>query len=282
MTTSDEAAMPVDDRSAMLSAMLDGELSAAEEAEVRAWLADSAAAREELAGLRQARQWVRDLPPVDPPFGFYERMLRSGHRRRFGAGGLVGAAAAVLVAMFVLVGVTPPAEAMVPPVDEYVARHQALTAGGSGAATVGSNEYAPVEPGSVSDDPAAVAPEQLGGELARRGVWRAGDGVNHAMYASGPQSASVYSEHGVVTWSGLPDAGQRMEMGGEPAWWMRSGTAEVIVLQRGTTVVTLVAATDHDAALALAASLPAPREPSLVERARRAAEDCNRRFGFSG
>jgi anti-sigma factor RsiW len=274
--------MPTDDRSAQLSAFLDGELSSVEEADVRAWLADSADARDELAGLRQARQWLRELPPVDPPFGFYERMRPADRRRHFGAGGLVGAAAAVLVAMFVLVGVTPPAEAMVPPVDEYVARHEMVTAGGSGVATVGTNDYAPVEAGSVSTDAAAVVPDALGGQLSRSGVWRADDGVHHAMYGSGTRAASVYSEPGVVSWSGLPDSGQRTEMAGEPAWWMRSGAAEVIVVQRGTTVVTLVATIDHDAAVALASTLPAAPEPSLVERARRAAEDCNRRFGLSG
>jgi hypothetical protein len=58
----------------------------------------------------QARSWVRALPPVEPPFGFYERLLldrpapaaagfgsRTSMRRRAGLAALGAAAAAVTV-----------------------------------------------------------------------------------------------------------------------------------------------------------------------------------------
>ena len=93
-----------------LSAMLDGELPWPEEQVARAHLAVCPDCAEELAGVRQARTWVRGLPPVDPPFGFYERMLRgapssvprfaappSTLRRRAGAAAFGAAAAAVTV-----------------------------------------------------------------------------------------------------------------------------------------------------------------------------------------
>lgn len=93
-----------------LSAMLDGELSWAEEQVARAHLAACPECADELEAVGQARTWVRGLPPVDPPFGFYERMLRvaprpvprfaappSNLRRRAGAAAFGAAAAAVTV-----------------------------------------------------------------------------------------------------------------------------------------------------------------------------------------
>jgi hypothetical protein len=45
-----------------------------------------------------ARTWVRGLPVVDPPFGFFERMLRpAGRWRRGAAAAAVGVAAATAV-----------------------------------------------------------------------------------------------------------------------------------------------------------------------------------------
>jgi anti-sigma factor RsiW len=93
-----------------LSALLDGELPAPQEHVARAHLADCPDCTRELAAVDQARTWVRALPPVDPPFGFYERMLldrqpairtafgdRATLRRRAGVAAIGAAAAAVTV-----------------------------------------------------------------------------------------------------------------------------------------------------------------------------------------
>ena len=93
-----------------LSALLDGELSMAQQETARAHLAACPECAEELAAVGQARSWVRGLPQVDPPFGFYERLLldrpvarpgsfgvRPGLRRRAGLAALGAAAAAVTV-----------------------------------------------------------------------------------------------------------------------------------------------------------------------------------------
>ena len=70
-----------------------------------------------------ARGWVRGLPPVDPPFGLYERMLRSRHRwARTGVAALA-AGAAVSIG---LVALSSPREAPVsPPVARLVDAHAA-------------------------------------------------------------------------------------------------------------------------------------------------------------
>lgn len=93
----------------VLSALLDGELPAAQQELVRAHVDACPGCAEELAAVDQARTWVRSLPPVEPPFGFYERMLldqrqiaaamraRPGVRRRAGLAALGVAAAAATV-----------------------------------------------------------------------------------------------------------------------------------------------------------------------------------------
>ena len=93
-----------------LSALLDGELSPAQQDTARAHLAGCPVCTEELAAVGQARSWVRGLPQVDPPFGFYERILldrprpgsvafgaRPSLRRRAGAAAIGAAACAVTV-----------------------------------------------------------------------------------------------------------------------------------------------------------------------------------------
>ena len=61
-----------------LSGLLDGELGAAQQDAAQAHLAGCPACARELSAVRQARTWVRALPPVDPPSGFYERVLEQG------------------------------------------------------------------------------------------------------------------------------------------------------------------------------------------------------------
>jgi len=93
-----------------LSALLDGELVPSQAEAARAHLALCPDCAREMAAVGQARTWVRALPPVEPPFGLYERMLldrppslsatfgdRSTLRRRAGLAAAGAAAAAVTV-----------------------------------------------------------------------------------------------------------------------------------------------------------------------------------------
>lgn len=66
---------PSDHLGDALSGLLDGELAAGREETATAHLAGCSRCAEELLAVRQARTWVRALPPVDAPFGFYERLL---------------------------------------------------------------------------------------------------------------------------------------------------------------------------------------------------------------
>ena len=107
----------------VLSALLDGELAPPEEAGARAHVLGCPECTRELAAVGQARSWVRAMPQVDPPFGFYERILldrrppvsstfgdRTTLRRRAGLAALGAAAAAVTV-----LGVGSPSQRPVSP-----------------------------------------------------------------------------------------------------------------------------------------------------------------------
>lgn len=123
-----------------LSALLDGELPLAQADQARAHLAACPSCADELAAVTQARTWVRALPPVEPPFGFYERMLRdrrepvsagfgagSNLRRRAGLAALGAAAAAVTV-----LGVGSPAvQPVSPAVPRLVEAHAASASVGA-------------------------------------------------------------------------------------------------------------------------------------------------------
>ena len=107
-----------------LSGLLDGELGPAEEETARAHLVGCPACASELAGVRQARAWLRALPPVDAPSGFYQGLLAGGPvtvvsppapvpagRRRRAVLAAIGAAAAAVTVL----GVGSPRQSPVSP-----------------------------------------------------------------------------------------------------------------------------------------------------------------------
>ncbi len=118
----------------ILSGLLDGELTPAEEAAARSHLDRCAECTAELDAVEGVRLTVRSLPPVEAPFGFFERMLLPGRpawpqrsdrpawpersdrpawpqrRRAIVAALAAGAAAAVL-----FLGVSPPPQQPVSP-----------------------------------------------------------------------------------------------------------------------------------------------------------------------
>ncbi len=57
-----------------LSGLLDGELAADQAQAARSHLGGCPSCAEELLAVGQARTWLRALPPVEAPFGFYERL----------------------------------------------------------------------------------------------------------------------------------------------------------------------------------------------------------------
>jgi len=108
----------------LLSAYVDGELTPRETEGVRAHLESCAECRRELQYISEARTLVRGLPPVDPPFGLFERSLR--RRSRWAGRGAVAALAAGAVASVAMLGMATPREAHVAPhVAQLVNAHTA-------------------------------------------------------------------------------------------------------------------------------------------------------------
>lgn len=60
----------------LLSALLDGELAPQEHAVALEHLATCRECSTELNQVSAARAWVRALPPVEPPLGFIDRLIR--------------------------------------------------------------------------------------------------------------------------------------------------------------------------------------------------------------
>jgi len=107
----------------ILSALLDGELDAVEAARVHEHLEACADCRAELEAVGAARTWVRGLPPVEPPFGFYERML--GPVRRWARAGVAALAAGAAASVAVVALSTPGERPVAPPVGRLVDAHSA-------------------------------------------------------------------------------------------------------------------------------------------------------------
>jgi anti-sigma factor RsiW len=101
-----------------LSALLDGSLDAATAESARAHLAECPACAAELDTISAARALVRGLPVVDPPFGYFERMLSRRRRLPLGLGVLAAGAASVA-----LVSMTAPTRSTSPPIAPLVQHH---------------------------------------------------------------------------------------------------------------------------------------------------------------
>lgn len=107
----------------LLSALLDGELTPRKEQGVRAHLEGCPDCRRELGLIGEARKLVRDLPPVDPPFGLFERMLRS--RNRWARAGVAALAGGAVASVAVLALAAPREPHVAPHVAQLVDAHTA-------------------------------------------------------------------------------------------------------------------------------------------------------------
>lgn len=125
-----------------LSAFLDGELTADEERSVAAHLAACSKCALDLEALRQARDLLRALPPVEPPPGFPESLLVIFYRRR----GVLAWAASVLAATAVMLGLVsvPPPSGLDAPTVASSRRDAQVTAASFAAAFARGEPLAPL------------------------------------------------------------------------------------------------------------------------------------------
>lgn len=264
------------DRFEDLSALLDGELDPARAAQVEGWIATDPEARAEYESLASVRQALRGLPPVDPPVDLTTavdvdapaspvapapagptRVRRHRRRRRY----VAVAAGAVVVAFVVLAGFVPATDTVVPPLNAFAARHEAMVAE---APMPTDDGFTPVDlhdPGAMGG---MVVPDAVG-PMPAQSAYTSGDAV-HATYAAQGLGLSLFEQQGVVDWSAMPDGGEMTDIDGATAWHGEMDGMEVVVLERNDTVVTAIFQGHTDEMLSAIAEMPPPPAPSMWDR----------------
>lgn len=222
-----------------LSALLDDELSGAEEAAVWMHLDDCPSCREELARLDEARRRLRGLVPVPPPPGLDERVRT--RVRGFVRQGALAAGLGALVAAGILWLARP--EPRVLPLSLLTA---AVPSWPPGPVLT----LAQVPPGYL-------APNQVG-DASLVSVRRKGP-VLEAVYAEGGRQMTALEQQGVLSTPGSP--ARRTELGGKAGWFRLWDGTEAFSGQYGPLVVTLVGDPDDVAAAAPAFQKQMPAAP---------------------
>lgn len=254
-----------------LSALVDGELAAGEQAAARRHLDGCPECRDELAATEAMALMVRGLPSVDAPFGFYERLVRG---RGFAAAdrrplrvGLAVATAAAAVALAVGVAGDLGGTQVSPQIDDMVDVHQA------GFVPRNGFEAVPAE-----DMGAVDVPREMDGGFEREAVYqRASDDMVAIAYRSGPATVSVFEQAGELDAGSLDAA---MDDMGHDAWAMEVDGLHAVVADRGRIVYTVVGDAPIAAMMALVRRLPDGPPPSLVQRARDASTEVVWTFGL--
>lgn len=275
-----------------LSALVDGELDADEEAAVRAHVAGCPACADELEGIRRSRRVVRLLPAVDVPEDVTARLLAIddepggrtvvpvvGNRRRLAT----AIAVAASVAAIALVG--GPAESGGPQVTASLtgaveAHADTLQAGLLGALgpTSGSGTVPTTAPPMAVDRlPAPYrAPVTLDGGYRLVQAFRHVDGMQ-LLYQRGPYSLSVFQLEGSLDTAALPADGRWVREGGEAAWQLQDDAGRTLVLlERSRLTITVVGDAPGDGVLRAARSFPDARDLSMTTRLERACADALR------
>ena len=261
----------------LLDAYLDDELDAAGRSAVEEALATSPELSDELAAVAAIRDGVRALPAVDPPFGYFERMLLGARRREKAPRafpGIAASVAAIAAAWFLVLGIGSGLGVLdtVPAVGDFADRHAAALEAMPEPAAIGGYEAMPM------DKAMAMGPEIEGTPMTMMGAYRDG-AVMHLMYADGAEVISVFRQETEADLGGLAD-GERMEMAGGPAWHGVVDNMDVLVTVRGTATYTVVGEPAAMPAMGdIVAHLPMA-DRSLLDRARGAARELVETFGL--
>lgn len=268
---------PDDGLDSRLSAYLDGELDPHESAAVQELLESSPEARAELDRVSEARDMVRGLPLLDPPpdvatlfhavgHGVRPTALSGPPRRRARSRAVVMGVVATAAFWGVVVSSPDLTAAVSPSLDRAVAVHSLVPDGGDAEAEMSVTE---------TDMPAEV-----GGSLYLVHSERIGRGT-HAVYSDGTRQVSVFEEPGRVDWPALPE-GSLIDLDGSPGWHGTVDGYDVVVIERGRRVYTIVAEPAPGEMMDdVGVSMPAD-EPSVLDRIREASYDLTRVFGLRG
>lgn len=245
------------DVAALLSAYLDGELTADERRQVERALEANPGLRGELTELGQTRGLIRGLADVEPrrPLVATAPPRPPQHGRHRLALAVVGVAAVWLVVLSV--GVSLGSLPIAPDVDQLALQH----------ASAGTTmDFEPMAFDEMADDPAVL--DDVGHGMERAAIYQADD-VTQVRYSDGQHDLSVFHQRGEVDWDEMPDAGEMAMMDDGPVWMSTMAGLDVLVTQRGDLVVTIVADGDMDQEMTMEASVMVPEvemSEGLVDR----------------
>jgi Putative zinc-finger len=227
----------------LLSAYLDGEVTADEHAIIDSHLASCEACARELAAADGSRSLLRSLPAVEPAAGFLVGITtpspvpaaigrRAQRDRRFGLVNLV-AAAAVWIAIIGFARIDR-SSSTVADANPFVAAHQSVI-----PSFLAGNRQ-PAKPAEASK---RHVPEVLAGRYEFVGYVN-DFGRPQAIYSDGVHVMSVFSEPGRLNVSALPPTATRVLVNGTPAWQVVDDGVQVVFIPRSADVVVVVGETD--------------------------------------
>ncbi len=254
----------------VLSAYLDGELTAAEAAEVRELLERSPEHRAELDRVEQARTWLRALPAVEPPEGFIEQAIAAANRpvaepkkRKWGMLNLV-ATAAVWVAVLGFVNMSRSNDVS-PDAANLAQTHTEASAGFGGLlGSLGAGRpEQQAAPQAELGEP-YWAPLSLPGDLGLRQV-QISDNLVSLVYCNDADLVMLYEEPGVLDPNAISGAAP-ISVAGTEGWLLQTDTSRVVIVQRDDIVYAVAGPPDGELVDAVVEQLPAPPSPSIVDR----------------
>lgn len=272
-----------DDLDPRLSAYLDGELSPAEDEEIRRLLDSSPEALAEFERVRDARDMVRGLPMLEPPpevAALFRAVEGAGApsplapRRRRRARTRAAVMSVVATAAFWGVVVSSPdlTAAVTPELDSAVAAHSLVPSGSDD-----SMEMTMDDMGDMDD---SAMPAEVGGSMYLIHAQRIGPST-HAVYSDGERRVSVFEEPGRCNWDALPE-GEEIRIDGSRGWHGTVDGHDIVVVQKGRRVYTIVAEPAPDQMMDdVTVSMPS-EDPSTWDRIRDASYDVTRVFGLRG
>ena len=222
----------------LLSAYVDGQLSSVEQAVVDAHVASCPQCRAELDATRAAKNWVAELPPVEPPFGFYERMLLDGagpRRRRarwpVRLGAVALAATAAIWFGVIGLGRIEGSRPGMPALNSFVDLHLKTPAPATPK---------PATPEAEQQAQTLGLPNDLSGGFQLVRVEDEGGDERWALYSNGDTVISVFVAAGQLDPRALPSGSVLTRTGDAMAWLVPSEAGEMAVTQRGDSVVVVV------------------------------------------
>ena len=219
---------------------------------------------------RAVRSLLGDLPPVEPPAGFFADLIRRRHRHA-----IVAVACAVIVAAgaWALVvddtsGVTGQVQ---PDVDALRDRH------------MDSADSVPADFEPMLDDQPMPAPYQepsvLAGSYAMAARFHGTDGTMQVTYSDGVTELSLFEQAGELDEDDLPGGMEPVDLG-DGGWELAGGPVRVVVVRRGDLIYTLVGEVDRPVIEQAVRELPSERPMALSRRVTIAVNELIEDLGF--